>query len=707
MSWTSITTPPDFPLFTVPAHGVIYVMLFDGTWGTYDPLLDSYSMGLTPAPLLAGSAFGDGVYDSVTDAIYWFRDYEALKYDIVGDSWTSLTLDPFCEKRSAFACGRKDRQIIFVGGYDVVDLTASVTLYDIDGDSWTDAAPLPRPLAELSGAWVSGKFYTFGGGDNDLMDYYGPVELAYTLATDSWTELAAPPYDDGAAGAPKVLKFSDSHLLFLGGFGNFQSSVALLLTPPTTWTATDDTPFPSWKQGSVLDDVAYIFATNNTPLAAKFSYTASSVPLSDVTVALTTIAELLTSAPVSGCDNVRGIGFQDILNETGFAKITFQNDDPDLALIVTPNTLVNFYVLGELAFTTVLETWEAKIYDRDEEKVQATLWNSRGHKALFERGIMYPALMLGSHPIEEDRGFNWSSAIYDDSAWIPATRICSVLDAQTGSWPLAWDTDFADPGADVVGPSSGSTSTAPTGACYIRQAVEVYAPGTYEIQCLMDNLGELYVDGSLIMSPGQTNENPGQGFLKTAKASLELTPGLHSVAMRVFNVANPPSNIADPIGATWTLCIPAAEDGGSPTIIGSCEADFAIIEEYPSEPPGMTPGKAILVFLGECQVGNLLGGGRGALTYISTSFDEANDSNGTPWPVVADIATKVGTTFLTFLRELSATYIDFYMAPGTLVLDAFIKDSYGTTPGIDFHAPTDEGDESTGNIASLDEKGEG
>ncbi len=169
--------------------------------------------------------------------------------------------------------------------------------------------------------------------------------------------------------------------------------------------------------GTILDDVAYVFKLfSGGPAAASFSLVPPTPPppgLSEGTVSLTTIASLMTAQPVSGCDNVKGIGFQDLLLETGSAQITFQNDDPDLALITTPNTLVNFYVETVLAFTMLAETWEAVLVDQGEEKNQATTWKGRGHTALLERGVMYPALFItdtgDARPIEEERTFNWSS----------------------------------------------------------------------------------------------------------------------------------------------------------------------------------------------------------------------------------------------------------------------------------------------------------
>lgn len=430
--------------------------------------------------------------------------------------------------------------------------------------------------------------------------------------------------------------------------------------------------------------------------------------MTEITAELVSLYDM--AMPLATCVNTRARNWQELLSDAGTASLTFQKDDPDLAEVVAPNTLVNFLLDGTLAFTALLETFEAVILDAGGGAVEATIWRGRGHLALLERGLIYPALALGSRPIENDRGFNWQAAIYDwvGNGAVPATALCSVLQAQTGTWPEPWDSNFAHNAADVLGPSSGSTSQAPAGACYYQQTVVVLIAGLYEVQVLMDNYGEVYFDGALLMSPGQ-DSGQGDGFSKVEKRSLQLTPGLHTINARAFNASY---GVLNPTGYAFCVAVLNPDGTTGAVIAASSVADGALIFEYPAAPPGMTPGAAILVALNECRNGTALGGGRAsgdplaAVNLISCSFDAVNDSAGNPWPLYANITTTVGQTLLGFLRELSATYIDFSMTPGVLELNAWIHGQRGGATAVDFHPPTDPRDAESGNISRLVSKGE-
>src|SRR6185369_1368470 len=109
--------------------------------------------------------------------------------------------------------------------------------------------------------------------------------------------------------------------------------------------------------------------------------------------------------------------------------------------------------------------------------------------------------------------------------------------------------------------------------------------------------------------------------------------------------------------------------GAIGSLVAHSSAASTVMVEYATEPPGMTPGQAIILCLDE------------ALARESDplwqeirdnlNFDEARDSNGDYWPVFADMATKIGTGVYTFLRELAGTYIDFSMSPGGFILNAW------------------------------------
>ncbi len=442
--------------------------------------------------------------------------------------------------------------------------------------------------------------------------------------------------------------------------------------------------------------------------AAQLTEIAFAAPPSPVSAELYALSDLSTK--ITTLSRTRGHSWTETLNDAGSGELIFQNDDPDLALISSTTSVINFVVDGVLAFSMIPENMErtliaASANDGD----QVTKWSGRGIASVLDRACQYPALQLGSHPIEEDRSYNWTAGTYDfaGNGAVTATVIDSVTNAQAGSLGLAWDANFPDPGADVLGPSTGSTSASPIGECYYEQTVTVTADGQFVLLVLMKDYGEVYFDGALVVSPGQESNPTGDATeLTMSRTNLDLTVGLHSINAHVHSDG----------GATgWAFTVVAANnDGTFGTGTGSSSvADGAVVIEYPAAPPGETPGQALLDFIDECQNGTLLGGGRATgdtlavINAVTTSFDGTNDTDANAWTVTPEISTKIGTSALTFVKELSATYIDWYMAPGTTVLDAWIKDGRGTASGVDFHSPTDENDASTGNLTEHVETSEG
>ncbi len=427
--------------------------------------------------------------------------------------------------------------------------------------------------------------------------------------------------------------------------------------------------------------------------------------MADLTIGLYALADL--DDAVTGIASARRPSWHEELSEAGFASLVLQSDDPVNNLIVMPNTLIGFDVDSNRAFTMLVERFTAVDIDPGEEAAQITTYDGRGLPALCDRLVVHPALGIGKKPIEEDRALNWTDPAYDDSAWSTATAIDTVAGAQAswGGGGNTWDADFPDNTVDVLGPSTATTTTALPGECYIRQPITVGADGVYRLSGLMDNYGEIYVDSVLVLSIGQTQDGTMTAFQTTVAATVELTAGTHTVALRVVNF---PISGNNPMGAAWVLELLDATGVVLSQAAGT-DAATAVIVEYPTSPPGMTWTQALNILLDEAAaragsdplaVANLL----------ERDFTDTDDTASATVPVVADMATKVGTTLLTFLRELSATYLDFDVnvntSTGAPRLQVWIKGTRGSTPGVTYERPTDPEDESTGNLISKTRIGE-
>lgn len=297
-------------------------------------------------------------------------------------------------------------------------------------------------------------------------------------------------------------------------------------------------------------------------------------------------------------------------------------------------------------------------------------------------------------PIEDDRSFTWTSFGFDDSGWGPAHKICTVADAKI-FWVPPWAHDWPDDGigCDVLWAPSGSISNAPEGDCYFRKLINVPASGKYLLYALADNSCEVYIDGAQAMSIAPTFNS----FTTVTSAAINLDEGIHLVAIHgnnSFDYGAPGNN---PGGVAFVM-YSTDVDGSTPLSVISESGEDWLQVSYPAEPPGMTPGRVIRMVLEEAQA-------RRALLGISLGFSDTADSAGTPWPVVGDIATKAGNDMLTFIRELSATYIDVHMRPGSLVLDAWVAGTRGASSGVAFHGVTDPTDPLSGNLTGLIYKG--
>lgn len=162
--------------------------------------------------------------------------------------------------------------------------------------------------------------------------------------------------------------------------------------------------------------------------------------------------------------------------------------------------------------------------------------------------------------------------------------------------------------------------------------------------------------------------------------------------LTIPGINQPSSNVQNPGGVIASIYTYTAD--GPTELLCHTDGTWKMVG-YPGHPPGMTPGHVIHTVKQKAK-------DRGsALGSWNLMFTSAVDSAGNPWPVVADIASKVGTNYLTFLQELCVTYIDVWAAPGTKDLYAWNKGTRGSVRAIDLHAPTDTTDPTTGNMYSL------
>jgi hypothetical protein len=384
-----------------------------------------------------------------------------------------------------------------------------------------------------------------------------------------------------------------------------------------------------------------------------------------------------TYESVGSLELVKDRQFQDELSESGTGTLTMMNDDDAISSFGRDGCdLVQFSVDGIPAWTLIVEKMIRTQIAESEESDEVTIWSGRGHLALLERAVVYPVHGPNQQPIQEDRVFNWTAYDFNDGLWDDVHVVAYADDAKRaslgGSTPwddsedLAWyaDEPLGPPPGNpaILGPADGTVlnvddSTRGDQFHYFRQHVTL-PDGRLTIHFAADNLGEVYLDGLLLMS---TEDWRRDNFV-----SFDCSSGDHVIAVSLVNIPQAPAN---PCGFSWVIV-----DQNYPfTDPIAMSDDSGTMLTYQLDPPGMTPGEVINICINEAV-------NRGELGWIDGSMIDDNfDMNGNEWPrdPAPTISTKVGTDYFTFFREIAGTYIDMYMPPDSLQLQIWRYEEKG------------------------------
>lgn len=406
-----------------------------------------------------------------------------------------------------------------------------------------------------------------------------------------------------------------------------------------------------------------------------------------------------------------GREWQDELNEVGSASMHIGNEE-DQSTLVREGDVVRFEDDGWAAFAWLVREIERQQIAEGEEEGQTTSFTGPGLLAVMQEAVVYPSNGLEMRPIEEKRYFSWQSNDYQDDWWGYAQLYPVVNGYQPGTdewpvgmapgdgmhagvteWPLIGCPRITAPGADYW--------LAPGGWSYMRKAFYI-DPGdnvrTLVVYVVADDRCLVWFDGQK-MSESFDWSNSNDDL---TEFSVEVTPGWHVIAAAVGNSDLGPMwsdyfgrwiNPWSFMTAVYRMNEDTMEREGNPMLV-SDETWKGVF--YPPHPPGWTPGEVLIRLFWEAQ------GMRSGLAGIGYTFTGEVDSAGAPWPEVGDIATDVGSDYLTVLKELAETYIDFWMEPGTFTLHAWIKGTRGAHQAdVSLHAPTDPDDPWSGNLAAL------
>jgi hypothetical protein len=138
-------------------------------------------------------------------------------FDLEDNTWSSVASKPAAVSQIAAAV--IDDRIIVPGGMSASGVpTRTVEVYQIQGDRWTTATPLPEPRAAYALAAFEGKAYLFGGGDGFT---YTSGAFVYDPQSDNWQRIASMPTPRGYAAAATL----NDAIYVVGGYdGQIESS---------------------------------------------------------------------------------------------------------------------------------------------------------------------------------------------------------------------------------------------------------------------------------------------------------------------------------------------------------------------------------------------------------------------------------------------------------------------------------------------------
>lgn len=396
------------------------------------------------------------------------------------------------------------------------------------------------------------------------------------------------------------------------------------------------------------------------------------------------IIDRSTWATIVDLDQSWGRTWENVLNEPGGGELAVDNTDPDLSLL-GDDDLILFELHGHADFVLMPGDIDRQTIAPNEEVDQATTIAGPGHLAVLEEAVVYPSRGVGVRPVQTDRPFNWTSPEYDDSWWDTSTVVATGTTPWwygVGSWPgglsgilgaWMWSTD-------------GDSTYAPAGDVFFRRDFTVTTAGLYAFVFLADDRAHIYLDGQRIIETRNWTNSDGD----TASVDIELSAGVHTVAMWAQNNPGEPGN--NPAAVRGVVALRNL-DGTLGTVVLGTDATWQCIA-YPIFLVGMTPGEVIRVCVEEAQA-------RGALAGLTLTFTDEVDSDGQPWPLWADVSTKVGTDYLTFFGELTNSYIDMWMSPSGFELWAWVKNTRGDAVDVTLAAPTDTSDPTSGLLLDL------
>jgi len=165
----------------------------------YDPHTNTWT-SKTPSPIAFD--YNSAAVTSCQNKIYAIGGTVNMVYDPATDTWENKTAMPTV--RYTNDANVVDEKIYVISGQipaalGVIWASNATEVYDPENDSWSELAPIPKPVVGYASAVLDNKIYIIGGRDGDPDRLALNLVQIYDLETNQWTQ--GIPLEEPVAGA--------------------------------------------------------------------------------------------------------------------------------------------------------------------------------------------------------------------------------------------------------------------------------------------------------------------------------------------------------------------------------------------------------------------------------------------------------------------------------------------------------------------------
>lgn len=368
------------------------------------------------------------------------------------------------------------------------------------------------------------------------------------------------------------------------------------------------------------------------------------------------------SAPTTLVDVLNGRMSPNTLTELkGHGAGSFSISKNDAKILNDPTLLdyrnyIKIRLNGLVVGGFIIQTKKTTIIGAGEEADEHWEIAGEGPRSWVRDADVYPSKGL-QKTSSETRFFNFSTeqgSWYNPANWVTPTNIAKWN--SPGNWWATAPAQWPDaPNAYWVWDRSGPYQM-PQGYCYFRYEFTVATAGSYSLFVAIDDSGEIYVDGELLMTTAE------HAWQETNRIDFDLDVGSHVIGIKAYNYRS------DAPGALMGALFRVG-NGATPTaasLVSYTGQNTWKVYGYPTVEPGWTIGDIFLTLLNEAKARGI----RFANNF-TPMFNSVTDSNGTPWTDIIPLSFGVGSSYEEVVNAIEELGCDIWVDPDNLNLYAW------------------------------------